>query len=75
MDLTKLTDSEIAMFLAGHIENPCTCEVNGVTHNIRNFYLNLAERTLPSLTNPHASEFLRETMARYQTSFNNLISS
>ena len=62
----EMSDIEIALQLAFHIENPCTVEVNGRTENIRDFYLRESqEYVLPKLTNPYAKEFLQEVIKQY----------
>ena len=65
-DSKKLTDMEIALQWAFHIENPCTVEVRGRTENIREFYLRESrEHVIPRLTNPSAVEFLQGIIDKY----------
>lgn len=61
-----VSDSELAIFLLGHIENPCTVEVApGIVKNIRNFYLREAERLIPGMTNPDIIELLKDKIREY----------
>ena len=61
------TDMELALFLAGHIDNPCQAEVEpGVMENIRYVYLKEARDQLPKMTNEHAKEFLKLKIKEYE---------
>ncbi len=62
----RISNMEVAMMLATHIENPCSVEVEGRTENIRYFYLEMAERILPSFTNFFARDFLQSKINEYQ---------
>ena len=65
-DSKKLTDMEIALQWASHIENPCTVEVHGRIENIREFYLRESrEHVIPRLTNSSAVEFLQGIIDKY----------
>jgi hypothetical protein len=63
---TQLTDFEIALGLANHIEDPCSVLVNGRTYNIRDFYLRLAKDVTPKLVNGCAKEFLESIIKKYE---------
>lgn len=53
------TDMELAMFLIGHIDNPCQVEVEpGRMENIRGFYIKEAERVLGTITDESAKALL-----------------
>ena len=61
------TDMELAIFLAGHIDNPCTVEVApGQVENIRQFYLAEAKKLLPTMTNPGAKDVLEDKIKEYE---------
>ncbi|MCL5730428.1 MAG: hypothetical protein M1165_02575 [Candidatus Pacearchaeota archaeon] len=62
----EMSDMEIALFWAGHIENPCTTIVNGREENIREFYLREAKETvMPRLSEEYAKKFLQSVIDRY----------
>jgi hypothetical protein len=62
-----MSDIEIALLLATHIENPCSVEVNGKIENLRAFYIREArENVLPKLTNPFAREYLEKIISEYK---------
>lgn len=51
----EATDMELAMFLIGHIDNPCEAEVEpGVKENIRDFYIREAEKAVQTIANDNA---------------------
>ena len=61
------TDLELAMFLIGHIDNPCEVEVeHGRTENIREFYIREAEKVLTTMTDPQAKELLESKVQEYK---------
>jgi MinD superfamily P-loop ATPase len=62
----KMSDMEIAMRIAKHIENPCGIVIDGKEHNIRNFYLREAKKLIPTLDNPYAKGFLEAIMRKYE---------
>jgi len=66
MEKDKITDMELALRLAEHIEKPCEVEVHGRRENIRNFYIREAEKILPTLKEEHAKEFLQSIMRKYE---------
>ena len=45
-------EADVVLKLVRHIQNPCGTKVNGITEDIREFYLREAERILPTLTGP-----------------------
>ena len=57
------SDIEIALFLAGHIDNPCIDPITG--KNIRPFSIRLAKEQLPRFSNPYAVTFLRDKIEEY----------
>lgn len=62
----KATDIEISIFFATHIEKPCEVEIGeGVKENIRQFYIQEAQKTLETLKDPDAKAFLKETIEKY----------
>jgi len=61
-----LVDMEIAMKLTTHIENPCSVNVGGESHNIRGFYIRLAKEVMPIITSPYAKEFLESVLRQYE---------
>lgn len=62
----KMSDMEVALFWAGHIENPCSVEVNGKEENIRDFYIREAKNmVLPKLSDNYAKKFLQDVIDRY----------
>jgi len=62
---TQLTDFEIALGLANHIQNPCEVNVRGQTYNIRDFYLRLTKQIIPTLNDSYAIEFLNSVVIKY----------
>ena len=63
----KTSDMEIALFLAGHIDNPCEAEVTpGKKENIREFYLRGARNVLSEMTNENAKRFLELKIKEYE---------
>ena len=63
----KTSDMEIALFLAGHIDNPCEAEVApGKKENIREFYLREARNVLSEMTNENAKRFLELKIKEYE---------
>lgn len=61
----ELTDLELALFFARHIENPCQVLVGEKTFNIRNFYLKNAKQLLPNLKDAYARDFLKSIIKKY----------
>ena len=62
------TDMTVALFYAGHIDNPCEVEIApGQRANIRDFYIREVERILPLLKNPFAKEMLENKIKQYNT--------
>jgi len=61
------TDTEVAMILIEHIENPCETEVapGGIKMNIRDFYIREAKNALKTMTNSHAKEALEAKIREY----------
>jgi len=66
----EMTDIELAMKIAQHIEKPCEVEVRGEKKNIRDFYMREAEKILPTLKEEYARDFLESIMRKYQKSYN-----
>lgn len=65
-NLEKATnDMGIVLKLVSHVERPCTVKVNGITKNIREFYLREARNVLPTLENPYAKIFLERLIEKY----------
>lgn len=63
----KASDMEIALFLAGHIDNPCETEVApSEKANIREFYLKEAEKALSEMTDEDAKRFLESKIKEYE---------
>jgi hypothetical protein len=61
------TDIELAIFLVGHIDNPCGTEIQpGQIENIREFYINEAEKMLGKMTNPDAKKLLELKIQEYK---------
>ncbi|MBU1179189.1 hypothetical protein KKB69_02560 [Patescibacteria group bacterium] len=61
------SDMKIALFLAGHIDNPCEAEVApGKKENIREFYLKEARRLLSEMTEENAKRFLELKIKEYE---------
>ncbi|MEK7511637.1 MAG: hypothetical protein AAB575_01330 [Patescibacteria group bacterium] len=59
----KATDIEQAMFLIGHIEQPCH-DLQG--NSLRDFYLREAIKTLAQLKDQSAKELLKETINKFK---------
>lgn len=65
--LENATDTELVEFLIGHIDNPCSVEVEeGVRLNIREFYLREADQLMEKLTNEYAKNRLRLKIEEYR---------
>ncbi|MDP1538843.1 MAG: hypothetical protein Q8M00_02320 [bacterium] len=63
----KTSDMEIALFLAGHIDNPCEVEVAaGKKENIREFYLREAKKVFSEMTDENAKRFLELKIKEYE---------
>lgn len=63
----KASDMEIALFLAGYIDNPCEMEVApGKKENIREFYLKKAKKMLSEMTDENAKRFLELKIKEYE---------
>ncbi|MBM3206225.1 MAG: hypothetical protein FJZ43_01200 [Candidatus Staskawiczbacteria bacterium] len=63
----KATDIELALFLIGHIDNPCEAEVvPGVKENIRGFYIKMAEESLEKMSNENAKDLLKSKIKEYE---------
>ena len=63
----KASDMEIADFLIGHIDGPCEVEVSpGKWENIRHFYIDEAEKQLPTFTDEVAKQKLIDKIAEYK---------
>ena len=61
------TDLEIALFLIGHIDNPCEGEVSaGQIENIRDFYIREAERMLSQMESSDAKHLLELKIKEYE---------
>ncbi len=58
----KATDSEIALLLIKHIENPCA-DLQG--NDIREFYIRLAEKQLTTMKNSAARTLLGKAIKKY----------
>lgn len=67
IETPKATDMETALFLAGHIDNPCEAEVEpGKFENIRKFYLREAKEQLLKIKEPNARRFLELKIKEYE---------
>ena len=63
----KVTDMELALFYATHIDNPCEAEVEpGKFENIRKFYLREAKKVLLKIKEPSAKRFLELKIKEYE---------
>lgn len=63
----EATDSELAMFLIRHIDNPCGVEVEpGKKENIRHFYIKEAKKALSIITNPEVKNILELKIKEYE---------
>jgi hypothetical protein len=58
IDTENVSDMEVALFYAKHLDNPCGVEVNGKMKNIREFYIKEAQKALEFFNNPEAKIFL-----------------
>jgi hypothetical protein len=58
----KGTDMEYALFLAGHINNPCKT-LDG--DNVGETYIREARKSLETMTNPLAIETLQDAIDNY----------
>lgn len=58
----KATDMEMALFLAGHIKNPCE-DLQG--HNIRDFYIREAKKIMKSFKDTEAKKLLEDIIKIY----------
>ena len=64
IDDIKATDTEIALNLAYHIENPCsTAEIGAGS---RSSYIQMAENLMKDMKNPYAIRFLEITIDLYK---------
>jgi hypothetical protein len=63
------TDMELLEFLTGHIDSPCTVEVDGVTHNVRHVYLKMAKEAIPKMTNPYARQLLIDKIKEHEPDY------
>ena len=58
---------ELALFLMGHIDNPCEAEVEpGVRENIRDFYMREAEKVIKTMPNANAKDLLEGKINEYK---------
>lgn len=65
--LENASDMELALFLTGHIDNPCEAEVApGKKENIREFYLKEAKGAILKMTNEYAKRFLELKIKEYE---------
>ena len=63
----RASNMEIALFLAGHIDNPCEAEVApDQKKNIREFYLREAKNVLSEMTDENAKRFLELKIKEYE---------
>lgn len=63
----EATDVELAILLAGHLDNPCGVEVApGQRETLRDFYAREARRALANMTNVWAREFLESKLREYE---------
>jgi len=61
------TDMELALFLAGHIDNPCEVQASeNKRENIRDFYLGEARAALPKMTSEDARAILEAKIRKYE---------
>jgi hypothetical protein len=66
-ELEAVTDMELALFYAKHIDNPCVAEVApGKFENIREFYLREAKNVLLKMEEPNAKRFLELKIKQYE---------
>ena len=61
----NLTDMEIVLQWAYHLENPCGIEIKGHRHDIRDFYLRESGIVLRNLIDSSAVEFLQGIIDKY----------
>jgi len=66
-DSSKLTNIEVAIEFAKHIQNPCSTNVNGVEVNIREFHIREARKVIPTFENPYAADFLNAVISAYSS--------
>ncbi len=64
--IEKPLDTGIVLNLESHIQNPCGTIVGDEIRDIREFYIREAERILPTLTNPHAADYLARIIEKYR---------
>ena len=58
---------ELALFFAGHIDNPCEAEVApGKKENIRGLYLREAKKALDKMIEKNARRFLELKIKEYE---------
>lgn len=66
----KASDMELALFLGGHIDNPCSVEVaEGQTATLRESYIQEAKKQLTIMTDATAKEFLKNKIRIYEKDF------
>lgn len=56
------TDTELAVTLIFHIENPCETAEG---HNIRDFYIREAKKALEIMTNEYAKKALSDVIKKF----------
>ena len=59
MNFRKVSDIEIAMFWAKHIEYPCA-------EGLREVYISEAKKQIPHMKNPYARKFLNHEIEFYE---------
>jgi len=63
----NISDLDVAMFLAGHIINPCETKVGDRYENIRGFYIRLAkEDAIPKMSDKVAIDYLNRTIKDFE---------
>ncbi len=68
-DIERLSDIELALYFAFHIDNPCSIKISDKDIDIRDFHIREAKRVLPNL-NYYARSFLELVIRSYESSIN-----
>lgn len=59
-------DFSIALGIANHVKSPCGACINGINHDLKDFYIRLAKKTITSLKDEYAKDFLEEIVKIYE---------
>lgn len=60
--MERASDIIVAIYLAGHIDNPCEDQYG---NDLREVYLRIAREAIQDFENPFAKEFLLEKIRTY----------